>query len=48
MQQMSDEQQFENLIRRVRAGDAEAAAELVKGYEPTIRRMVRMRMRDSR
>jgi RNA polymerase sigma factor (sigma-70 family) len=45
---MSDEREFQDLIRRVRAGDADAAAELVRGYEPAIRRMVRMGMRDSR
>jgi hypothetical protein len=32
---------FEALIRRVRAWDQEAAAELVRRYEPAIRRAVR-------
>lgn len=33
------------LIRRVRQGDAAAAAELVRRYEPELRREVRLRMR---
>jgi RNA polymerase sigma factor (sigma-70 family) len=45
---MSEEQHFRELIGKVRAGNAEAAAELVKHYEPSIRRLVRMRMRDRR
>ena len=41
---------YTDLIRRLRAGDAEAAAELVRRYEPEIRLEVRawLRMRDSR
>jgi RNA polymerase sigma-70 factor (ECF subfamily) len=39
---------FEELIRRVRAWDQEAAAELVRRYEPTIRRAVRIRLADAR
>jgi RNA polymerase sigma-70 factor (ECF subfamily) len=39
---------FEELIRRVRAGDQEAAAELVRRYEPAIRRVVRFRLPDAR
>jgi RNA polymerase sigma-70 factor (ECF subfamily) len=39
---------FEELIRRVRAGDQEAAAELVRRYEPAIRRAVRYRLADAR
>jgi RNA polymerase sigma-70 factor (ECF subfamily) len=35
---------FEELIRRVRAWDQEAAAELVRRYEPAIRRAVRFRL----
>lgn len=42
------ENSFVDLMRRVRAGDEEAAAELVRGYEPAIRRVVRIHMRDSR
>jgi RNA polymerase sigma factor (sigma-70 family) len=43
-----DEQSFFGFIKRVRAGDEQAAAELVRQYEPEIRREVRLRMRDSR
>ncbi len=39
---------FEELIRRVRAWDQEAAAELVRRYEPMIRRTVRFRLADAR
>lgn len=35
-------------MRRVRAGDGDAAAELVRSYEPAIRRVVRLRLGDSR
>jgi DNA-directed RNA polymerase specialized sigma24 family protein len=38
----------EELIRRVRAWDQEAAAELVRRYEPMIRRTVRFRLADAR
>lgn len=39
---------FQELMARVRAGDAEAAAELVRRYEPVLRRTVRVRLRDQR
>jgi RNA polymerase sigma factor (sigma-70 family) len=39
---------FEELIRRVRAGDQDAATDLVKHYEPAIRRAVRFRLADAR
>ena len=39
---------FADLIRRVRTGDQRAAEELVKRYEPQIRREARMRLRDPR
>ncbi len=42
---MNDEVNFSELIRQVRGGDEEAAAELVRQYEPEIRREVRMRLR---
>jgi RNA polymerase sigma-70 factor (ECF subfamily) len=42
------EDTFGELIRRVRAGDDRAAAELVREYEPAIRRAVRLRLRDPR
>ena len=41
-----DQEQFDALIARVRQGNAEAAAELVKLYEPQIRRHVRLRLTD--
>jgi RNA polymerase sigma factor (sigma-70 family) len=45
---MSDALSFEELLRRVRDGDQEAAHELVQRYEPAIRRAVRFRLSDSR
>src|SRR5438045_6758201 len=45
---MPEQELFAELIRRVRAGDEEAAAELVRRYEPAIRRVVRVHLRDSR
>jgi RNA polymerase sigma factor (sigma-70 family) len=45
---MSADDPFLLLIQRVRAGDQEAAAELVRQYEPAIRRAVRFQLRDSR
>jgi len=44
---MPQESPFRDLIRRVRAGEEEAAGELLRRYEPTIRRTVRARLRDS-
>jgi RNA polymerase sigma-70 factor (ECF subfamily) len=34
------------LLERVRAGDQQAATELVRRYEPALRRVVRLRLRD--
>jgi RNA polymerase sigma-70 factor (ECF subfamily) len=45
---MDDGNRFLALVRRVRAGDGEAAAELVRLYEPAVRRLVRLRLRDPR
>ena len=45
---MSGPASFKDLIQRVRAGDGDAAAELVRSYEPVIRRVVRLRLGDSR
>jgi RNA polymerase sigma factor (sigma-70 family) len=45
---MADDTGFEELMRRVRAGDQQAAEELVRRYEPTIRRVVRVRLVDTR
>jgi RNA polymerase sigma-70 factor (ECF subfamily) len=43
---MSDDDSFRDLLRRVRARDEAAAAELVRRYEPTIRLAVRVRLTD--
>jgi RNA polymerase sigma-70 factor (ECF subfamily) len=45
---MSDPSTFRELIGRVRAGDEQAAADLVRQYEPLIRREVRLRLEDQR
>src|SRR5437660_11225170 len=45
---MSDELSFRELIGRVRRGDEQAASELVRRYEPAIRRAVRFRLTDPR
>ena len=45
---MSEAPAFEELIRRVRAWDPDAAAELVRRYEPAIRRAVRVRLAGAR
>jgi hypothetical protein len=45
---MAEGSPFRDLIARVRAGDEEAARELVRTYEPTIRRTVRLRLADPR
>jgi RNA polymerase sigma-70 factor (ECF subfamily) len=45
---MSEDASFRQLVLRVRAGDQDAAAELVRRYEPAIRRTVRARLRDPR
>lgn len=45
---MSTGERFRALLRRVRAGDAEAASELVRRYESAIRRLVRVDLRASR
>ena len=39
--------EFAELIRRVRHRDQDAAQELVRRYESTIRRVVRIRLRDA-
>jgi RNA polymerase sigma-70 factor (ECF subfamily) len=44
---MPQESPFRDLLRRVRAGDEQAAVELLRRYEPAIRRTVRARLRDS-
>jgi RNA polymerase sigma-70 factor (ECF subfamily) len=45
---MPADDQFADLIRLVRAGDEDAAAELVRRYESSIRRVVRVYLRDPR
>jgi RNA polymerase sigma-70 factor (ECF subfamily) len=45
---MTDGDSFASFIRRIRAGDAEAAAQLLQQYESAIRLEVRLRLRDSR
>jgi RNA polymerase sigma-70 factor (ECF subfamily) len=45
---MSEATAFRELICRVRAGDETAAVEVVRRYEPTICRMIRVRLRDPR
>jgi RNA polymerase sigma-70 factor (ECF subfamily) len=45
---MSESTAFPDFIRRIRAGDDQAARELVERYEPVIRCQVRLRLRDPR
>jgi RNA polymerase sigma-70 factor (ECF subfamily) len=45
---MPENNHFRELIVRVRTGDPQAAVELVKSYEPAIRRAARIRLGDTR
>jgi RNA polymerase sigma factor (sigma-70 family) len=45
---MHGEQEFQAFIERIRKGDSSAAEELVRLYEPIVRRQIRMQMVDSR
>jgi RNA polymerase sigma factor (sigma-70 family) len=45
---MSDGETFADFLRRIRAGDTEAASELVRKYEPEIRMEAKLRLRDPR
>jgi RNA polymerase sigma-70 factor (ECF subfamily) len=45
---MNDADAFRDLIYRVRAGEQHAAAELVRRYEPAVRRVVRLRLANDR
>jgi RNA polymerase sigma-70 factor (ECF subfamily) len=45
---MSDQPTFTDFIRRIRAGDEQAALEMVRRYEPLIRRQVRLQLEDQR
>jgi RNA polymerase sigma-70 factor (ECF subfamily) len=43
---MAPDPSFDELIRRVGVGDEQAAARLVRDFEPVIRRVLRARLRD--
>jgi RNA polymerase sigma-70 factor (ECF subfamily) len=45
---MSEPNTFADFIRRIRAGDDQAAVELVQQYEPLIRRHIRLQLEDRR
>ena len=45
---MSDKGTFHDLLQRIRQGDQLAAAELVRQFEPELRRVVRVRLNDPR
>jgi RNA polymerase sigma-70 factor (ECF subfamily) len=45
---MSPDPSFEELIRRVSSGDQQAAARLVRDFEPVVRRVLRARLRGAR
>lgn len=45
---MPDTESFQALIGRMRAGDERAAEELIRRYEPTVRRVARVRLVDAR
>jgi RNA polymerase sigma factor (sigma-70 family) len=45
---MTEDADFLDFLRRIRAGDETAATELVRRFEPMIRREVRMRIKDDR
>jgi RNA polymerase sigma factor (sigma-70 family) len=45
---MDEGNSFLELIRKVRAGDQSAAVEVVRRYEPAVRRVVRLQLRDPR
>jgi RNA polymerase sigma-70 factor (ECF subfamily) len=45
---LSPEPTLPEILGRFRAGDPDAARELVEAYEPHLRRMIRLRIRDSR
>ena len=44
----SDAEGFRALVERVRAGDQDAATELIRRYEPAVRRAARVRLVDTR
>jgi RNA polymerase sigma factor (sigma-70 family) len=45
---MSDDRTFVDFVTRIRSGDDAAAEDLVRRYEPLIRREVRLRIEDDR
>jgi RNA polymerase sigma-70 factor (ECF subfamily) len=45
---MSEQEPFAEFIRRIRAGDEQAAVEMVRRYEPLIRREIRLQLEDRR
>jgi RNA polymerase sigma-70 factor (ECF subfamily) len=45
---MPEQDIFGDFIRRIRAGDEQAAVEMVRHYEPLIRREIRLQLEDSR
>jgi RNA polymerase sigma-70 factor (ECF subfamily) len=45
---VTDDVAFDELIRRLRSGDEGAATQLVRTYEPVVRRFVRVRLAGSR
>jgi RNA polymerase sigma-70 factor (ECF subfamily) len=45
---MSDASTFADFVRRIRSGDEQAAVELVRHYEPLIRREIRLKLEDQR
>ncbi|MFO0970405.1 MAG: ECF-type sigma factor [Gemmataceae bacterium] len=45
---MTPDNQFQQLMGRVRARDEEAAAELLRRYESVVRRVIRINLRDAR
>jgi RNA polymerase sigma-70 factor (ECF subfamily) len=45
---MAEEEHFSHFIQRIRAGDGQAAAQLLQQYEPAIRLEVRMCLKDPR
>ncbi len=45
---MSAAPAFSDFLKRIRAGDSQAAEELVRKYESLIRRQVRLNLEDSR
>jgi RNA polymerase sigma factor (sigma-70 family) len=45
---MADESTFADFMQRIRAGDEQAASELVRKYEPLICRAVRLQLEDRR